>query len=301
MIIQQRGGPRLWPALIAVNIAAIIFGTTALFGRLEVSPVWIVAGRGFFAWLALCSVAAVQRLPLRLPARRFGTVALSALLLALHWIAFFTAVRVAGVAIGTLTAATFPLFTIVLEAMRGRRRPSAITLGAGATIIVAVALISGPDTPGTDAGLGGAGFGLVAALLFAVFALVSQDLAKETKAVILSMYQQGMVALLLLPVLPFVEPLRTAGDWIAIAALGVIGTALTHQLYLFALGRLPASVCGGFVTLEPVYAILFAAALFGDPVRPVALFSAVLIIGASLLLLRESSAVAITTERNSIS
>ena len=298
--MQRNGAPRLWPALVAVNIAAIIFGSTALFGRLEASPVWIVAGRGFFAWVALCAVAAARGLPLRLAAGRFGRVALSALLLALHWIAFFTAVRVGGVAVGTLTAATFPLFTIVLEAVRWQRKPSAIELAAGATILVAVALISGPGAPASGAGFGVA-IGLVAALLFAVFALVSQDLAKQTKAITLSMYQQGMVALLLLPALPFIEPLRTAGDWIAITALGVIGTALTHQLYLFALGRLPASVCGGFVTLEPVYAILFAALLFGEPVRPVALLSAALIIGASLLLLRQSSAVAITTERNSIS
>jgi drug/metabolite transporter (DMT)-like permease len=69
-----------------------------------------------------------------------------------------------------------------------------------------------------------------------------------------------------------------------------IGTALTHQLYLFALRRLPASVCGGFVTLEPVYAIVFAAMLFGDPVRPVLLISATLIISASLLLLRQANA-----------
>jgi drug/metabolite transporter (DMT)-like permease len=289
-VIDEEGGPRLLPAVLAVNIAAIIFGTTALFGRIEASPVWIVAGRGFFACVALCAVAAVRALPLRLPAGRFGSVAISALLLALHWIAFFTAVRMAGVAVGTLTAATFPLFTIVLEAMRGRRTPSLVELGAGATIIVAVALISGPGSAGPAASFG-AGIGLAAALLFAMFALISQDLAKDTKAVTLSMYQQGMVALLLLPALPFVEPLQTTGDWIAVAALGVIGTALTHQLYLFALGRLPASVCGGFVTLEPIYAILFAALLFGEPVRPIVLVSAPLVVGASLLLLRVSSAV----------
>jgi len=291
MTIQDKGGPRLLPAVVAVNIAALIFGTTALFGRVEGSPVWIVAGRGFFACLALCAVGAARGLPMRLPAGRFARVALSALLLALHWIAFFTAVRIAGVAIGTLTAATFPLFTIVVEAMRWRRMPSLIQLGAGAAVIVAVALISEPAAAGADAG-SGAAIGLLAALLFAVFALISQDLAKDINPVTLSMYQQGMVALLLLPALPFAEPLQTAGDWLAIVALGVIGTALTHQLYLFALRSLPASVCGGFVTLEPVYAIVFAQLLFGEAVRPLVLVSAPLIIGASLLLLRVADGVA---------
>jgi drug/metabolite transporter (DMT)-like permease len=291
MTIQDKGGPRLFPAVVAVNIAALIFGTTALFGRVEGSPVWIVAGRGFFACVALYAVAAAREAPMRLPAARSARVALSALLLALHWIAFFTAVRVAGVAIGTLTAATFPLFTIVVEAVRWRRTPSLIELSAGATIIVAVALISGPGAAGADTSFGAA-IGLLAALLFAVFALISQDLAKDISAVTLSMYQQGIVALLLLPALPFVEPLRTPGDWLAIVALGVIGTAATHQLYLFALRSLPASVCGGFVTLEPLYAIVFAALLFGEAIRPLVLVSAPLIIGATLLLLRVSAAIA---------
>src|SRR4051812_11453259 len=93
MAIQDKGGPRLLSAVVAVNIAALIFGATALFGRIEASPAWIVAGRGFFACLTLFAVAATRGTPLQLPARRFGRVALSALLLALHWIAFFTAVR----------------------------------------------------------------------------------------------------------------------------------------------------------------------------------------------------------------
>lgn len=295
MVHRKDGATPLWPALVSVNIAALIFGTTALFGRIDASPVWIVAGRGFFACAALLFVAAARALPLRLPPQVTGRVALSALLLALHWITFFTAVRVAGVAIGTLTAATFPLFTIIIESVRRRRAPSFIELGSGATIIAAVTLISGGRADGAAASLGAAA-GLVAAVLFAVFALVSQDLAKGTSAVTLSLYQQGMVGVLLLPVLPFAEPLRTSDAWVAIAALGVIGTALTHQLYLFALRRLPASVCGGFVTLEPVYAILFAALLFGDPIRSAVLVSAGLIVGASLLLLRESDAVAIAPE-----
>ena len=294
-MVQDKASAPLWPALVAVNIAALIFGTTALFGRLDASPVWIVAGRGFFACVTLGMVAAGRGLRLRVARERLGRVVLSGLLLALHWIAFFTAVRVAGVAVGTLTAATFPLFTIVLDAMRRGRTPSPMEWVGGATIIVAVGLISGIGAQDAAAN-SGAAIGLLAALLFAVFALISQDLAKDSNAVTLSLYQQGVVALLLCPVLPFVEPLQTREAWVAIALLGVIGTALTHQLYLFALRRLPASVCGGFVTLEPVYAIVFAAMLFGDEIRPIVLVSAALIIGASLLLLRQSGAIVVAPD-----
>jgi drug/metabolite transporter (DMT)-like permease len=55
---------------------------------------------------------------------------------------------------------------------------------------------------------------------------------------------------------------------------------------MFSLRRLPASVCGAAASLEPVYAIAFAALLFGDPVTPMILVSAALVVGALWLLLR---------------
>mgnify|MGYP003353173838 FL=1 len=69
----------------------------------------------------------------------------------------------------------------------------------------------------------------------------------------------------------------------------MVATALMHQLYFFALKHLPASVCGGFVALEPVYAILFAALLFSDVVSPVVALSGALIVGASFLLLSRAT------------
>jgi hypothetical protein len=43
---------------LAINIAAVIFGTAALYGKLDVSPFWIVAMRSGFGALALGLVGA---------------------------------------------------------------------------------------------------------------------------------------------------------------------------------------------------------------------------------------------------
>ena len=67
-------------------------------------------------------------------------------------------------------------------------------------------------------------------------------------------------------------------EWIYLAMLGIITTAVMHQLYLFALKRLTASTCSGFVALEPVYAILFAAVFFAEPVTWTILISGILIV-----------------------
>jgi len=47
-----------------------------------------------------------------------------------------------------------------------------------------------------------------------------------------------------------------------------------------------ANTCSGFVALEPVYGIVFAALLFNEPVTSWIVVSIILIIGASLILLR---------------
>jgi hypothetical protein len=57
----MNGRATSWTALAAVNIAAIVFGTTALFGKLDVSPVWIVAGQGAFAAITLLILGIARR------------------------------------------------------------------------------------------------------------------------------------------------------------------------------------------------------------------------------------------------
>jgi len=75
-------------------------------------------------------------------------------------------------------------------------------------------------------------------------------------------------------------------EWLSLMALGVFNTAVMLLLYLYALKRISANTCSGFVALEPVYAIVFAALLFNEPVTSWIVVSIILIIGASLTLLK---------------
>jgi drug/metabolite transporter (DMT)-like permease len=246
-----------WPALLAVNLAAVIFGSTALFGRLDGRPLLDCCRTIRFAAATLLVFACARSAPLTIGARTLRPVVFTAVLLALHWVSFFASVRMAGVAVGTLTVSTFPLFTILIEAFRKRRWPALIELGAGLAIVGAVWLIAGPGLPVTAAQRAGAFIGLASAACFALFALASQSVARTMNAITLSLYQNALVVLLLMPVLPFVPGLHGPSAWLGIAFLGVFATAFAHQLYLFGLSRLPAAVCGAAISIEPVYAIAF--------------------------------------------
>lgn len=285
--MSPRGGLEgRWAALAAVNLSAVIFGSAALFGRFELSPAWIVAGRTAFAAATLLATARFAGAPVGVSLARLPVLFATAVLLAAHWTTFFASVQAGGVAIATLTVSSFPLFTLLIEAARARRAPRALEVAAGAAIVAAVALLARPGPAAGGSVVAGAAYGLVSAVLFAAFSLVSQRLVEALGPLRLSLWQYGFVALMLAPALPFTPGPTGWRAWSALAALGVVGTALAHQLYLVGLRRLPAAVCGGLVSLEPVYAILLAALLFQEPAGATVAVSAVLIVGASLVLLR---------------
>ena len=272
--------------LIAINLAAIIFGTAALYGTLDISPFWIVMMRGTFASIAIAAVGLLSGgLGLFPTIAQLRGLLVTGILLTIHWVTFFESVQLAGVAVATLTFAVFPLFTVLLVTMTARRRPSLLELGAGLAIILAVALLV--DAKDSDAQLTGAIVGLGSALSFAVFGIKAQLLTTEIQPLMVSLIQNLTVALCLTPTLVFSSQApHTTTDWVCLMLLGVVTTAFMHQLYLFALKRLSATTCSGFIALEPVYAIVFAAIFLGEPLTLWVLVSAALIIGSSIVLLR---------------
>jgi len=270
--------------VVAINLAAVIFGTAALYGKLDVSPFWIVAARGGFAAMALALIGARQRDlgGVAAPARK--ALVLSGALLAAHWLTFFISVQQAGVAVATLTFATFPLFTVLVEAAHQRRLPHPAEIAVAVIIIVAVALIVEPRDGGSN--LVGAAAGLASGLIYAFFWRASQRVS-GLSPISLSFWQNLVVFVLLAPTLPFTTPVpATSIAWVSLVGLGTINTAVMLLIYLYALNRISPSTCSGFIALEPVYAILFAAVFFHEAVTPWIVVSMILILGASFTLLK---------------
>lgn len=269
--------------VLAINVTAVIFGTAALYGKLDVSPFWIVALRAGFGALTLGLLGGYKTGVRQVAASSWSRLALSGFFLAAHWLTFFVSVQQAGVAVATLTFATFPLFTVLVEAAQRGRLPRAAEFAVGIAIIIAVALLVEPTGDGNVAGTVA---GLASALVYALFWRVSQRLDTDLFPMGIAFWQNVVVFALLSPTLVFALPVpASAMQWLSLAALGIVNTAIMLLLYQYALKRISASACSGFIALEPVYAIVFAAWLFQEPVTPWIVVSIVLILGASLTLL----------------
>ncbi|WOE81177.1 DMT family transporter [Pseudomonas protegens] len=253
-------------ALGALHIGALMFGLTGVFGKLAAaSPAVIVFGRAAFAVLALGVFA---RLASNTPWQKLTAtdgrrLLLSGLLLAGHWVSFFVAVKVAGVAIATLGFASFPAFTVILEGLifRERIRFNETLL----VILVSIGLVLvTPDFDLASQATTGLLWAVGSGLLFALLSLNNRASSGRIPAVQAALCQNVVVALCLLPVAaPELGQVR-AMDWLWISLLGIFCTGLAHSLFVASLAVIKARTAAVVFALEPVYGITVAWLLFGE-------------------------------------
>jgi drug/metabolite transporter (DMT)-like permease len=107
-------------AMASLHAAVALFGFAGLFGKwIDLAPTTIVLGRTVVAAAALGMVLALRG---QSRGRFEWRLGLNGAVLAVHWAAFFQAIQVAGVAVGLLGFATFPVFVLLLEWIFLRRR-----------------------------------------------------------------------------------------------------------------------------------------------------------------------------------
>ena len=291
-------------ALAAAHGVAVLFGLTGILGALiRFDAVAITAGRAGFAATALLVLALAQRRPLLqgLGPRRAGIVLASGFLLAVHWITFFMAVKVGGVAVATLGFASFPAFIALLDVMLFRERIGRAEGTMLALVTLGLVLVT-PSFDVGDQGTVGLLWGLASGLSFAGLAICNRRGNRGMDAIQVAFWQNLVVALLVLPLLglglapPQIAHSQAPSSWVTgaaaidwaswfwLAVLGILCTGLAHTLFVKSLESLDARRAGMIIALEPVYAIACAWWLFGEEPSGRMLVGASLIILATVLL-----------------
>ena len=274
--------------LVAINVTGVIFGSAALFGKLPIAPLWIIGVRCAVAAATLLVWGFYARDLRRVPRTYWSVIAASAMVQCISWVLFYSTVQLGSVAIATLTFSTFPLFAMLIDSWHLRRRPKPIELVATSAVFAAVYFVVAAT--GTPAGQWGVVAGLGSAMLYAVYWHLGRSLRPALSETVISISQCALIALFVIPLLPFVARSPThLSEWAWLVWFGAVNTALATQLYFYALRHLSAGSCGAFVAMEPIYAITFAALIFHDPLSPRLAVSGTVILAASYLLSRLES------------
>lgn len=252
-------------SMICIHVAVFFFGLAGLFGKLVALPATIIVlGRVIFACLVLAVVLVAQRRSPRLHARRDGMyMVLMGLVLAIHWITFFQAIKVSTVAIGLLTFSTFPVFVTFMEPYffneRLRRSDVIVALAA----VTGVALVI-PRFEFANRIVQGVLWGIASGFTFAVLSILNRRFAWHYSSLVIAFYQDLVAAVVLLP-LVFVYDVRwEPKDIMLLVFLGVVCTGFAHSLFIRGMALIKARTASVVACLEPVYGIIVAAFLLNE-------------------------------------
>jgi DME family drug/metabolite transporter len=214
-----------------------------------------------------------------------GAAARAALMLAAAAVAgyqlcFFAAVRMTGVAVGTVVAiGSAPVFAGVLTRLTGGPRPGRRwALATAAAVSGCTVLVTGGRAAGTDPA--GVILALAAGCCYAIYAVAAARLisAGSPEAAVMGLLF-GAAAVLLAPVLALSSPgwVLTGRGIAVIGYLGVVTTVLAYLLYGRGLRTVPAPVAVTLGLAEPVVAAILGLAVLGERLSTTALAGLVLV------------------------
>ena len=282
--------------VISVLVALPFVSMTGLFGKfLNHSPLLIVQGRTVFAFGALLlALFAIRKAIFFKNYREWAWLTVSGTVLAVHWIAFFQAIQVSTVAIGLLSFSSYPLFTTFLEPLFFREQLRSRNIFAVLLVICGLALMTTSNNEDSNVIISGSVvqgvlWGLASGLGFAVLTLLNRGHVRNHSPLLLTCWQNGIAALVILP-WSWSESWDLSGkDWGLLFILGVVCTVGGHTLLINGLRHIRAQVVSLLIAgMEPVFAILFALFLLGETPSGQTLLGGVLIVGTTVFTISRS-------------
>jgi drug/metabolite transporter (DMT)-like permease len=232
----------------------------------DMSPVFVVAGRCAIAALVLVPVAALRG-TLSALRGRLGTVALLGLV---HIVAPFTLITYGETHISSsLTGLLIAVEPVVIALLLARTEPLGRVRIAGLIVgFAGVAVLVGLDVSGDRLGLLGAAMVLAAAVSYAVATIMVQRRAADIPPEALASGTTTVATVVLLPfaLLNLPDGSVRPDGWAALAALGVLCTAVA-LLAFYGLIALAGSNKAGLVTyMNPVVAVFLGVLLLDEHV-----------------------------------
>ena len=282
--------------IISVLVALPFVSLTGLFGKfISHSPLLIVQGRTVFAFGALLLVLLILRKKIIFNNfREWLRLVLCGIILGVHWIAFFKSIQVSTVAIGLLTFASYPLFTTFLEPIFFQEKLIKRNVSAVFVVIFGLALMATSSPENSDGVISGSViqgvlWGLGGGLGFALLTLMNRGHVRHHSPLLLTCWQNGFAALVLIPWSFSESWVLTTADWTLLLILGVVCTVGGHALLINGLKNLQAQTVSMLIAgLEPVCAIVFALFLLGEVPSFQTLVGGILIVSTTVFMITRS-------------
>ena len=255
-------------SLIHYHLIVFIFGFSSVMGALcSLDAIPLVVYRMLLASLGLAVYFAIfHPTYFRLERSLWVKVILGGLIIGVHWVTFFHAVKVAGVSLTLSMMATGAFITAMIEPLINKRKILGYELLFGGLIALGVGMIFQAEYEH----LYGISIALLSAFLSSVFTILNTQLVKQGKAITLSFYELLVGAVFGIGFVIFsgnytLEAFELRQwDWLWIILIAWVCTSYAFNISIKVMQHLSPFTVMLIINLEPVYGILLSLAIWGD-------------------------------------
>lgn len=249
------------------HFIVFIWGFTAVLGALiSINAVALVWYRMLIASLVIFLYIRFKKIKLKAKKRTLLGLAGAGIVIALHWLTFFGAIKIANVSITLAMMSTGAFFTSILEPIFYKRKVIWYEIVFGLFVIAGLYLIFEVETRYTE----GIIVALISALLSAVFTLLNGKFVQTHNPVMISFYEL-LTGTLFITVFLIVTSGFNADffqlketDWFYLILLATICTSYAFIAAVKVMKHLTPYTVMLTTNMEPVYGIILAFLILGD-------------------------------------
>lgn len=212
--------------------------------------------------------------------KQFWAVLLSGVLMAVHWVTYFYALKLSSVAVGMLAIFTYPAMTTLLEPLLTDKKLEPHHLGLAGLVVVGVYFLAPGDLSLENDMFIGMLFGLFSALIYSLRNIMMKSQVQRLNGSVVMLWQVMVSAVVLVPFLFYSEAVPSLEAVPYLAGLALVTTAIGHTLFLGAFKHFSISTASLLSCVQPIYGILLGVLFFGEYPAWTSLIGGALILAA---------------------
>lgn len=254
-------------SFLQLHLIVFIWGFTAVLGALiSLSAIPLVWFRMAMASVFILLFIWIKKIPFAIPLKVLIGFVFAGLIITLHWLTFFKAIKVSNISVTLACLSTGAFFTSLLEPLLHGRKVILYEVLFGVLVIIGLGIIFKVERNYIHGIL----FALSSAFLSALFSVINSKYAKLYNPTIVSFYEVLSGVVFLSAYFLFVGGFNSNffqlsfNDWMYLTILSSVCTAFAFIASVKVMKFLSPYTVMLTINLEPIYGIILAVIVFQD-------------------------------------
>jgi len=242
--------------ILELNLSILFISTSGALGRYIDLPVPLTIGlRALIAAIFIFLFCKWKRFDLNIQRRDILIIVFSGVLMGLHWITYFYALKMSNVAIGMISLFTYPVITSFLEPLILKVRFQKIQILFGLLVLAGIYLLV-PDFDLKNNYSIALVLGIMSAVFYSLRNIFTKSNVSTYNGSVLMFYQLIVIAIILSPFSVLIEIPQVVSQIPSILLLAIVTTTIGHTWFIYSLGKFSTTSVSIMSSAQPIYGII---------------------------------------------